>query len=82
MAHLRCGAFLAALFKETAAVLSDETFVDTESEAEIAGQFRRYMVDGMITSHNEVCCAKVFTNDRVPDSLARTGHAHGQWEEC
>ena len=52
LAYLHCGAFLAALFKQTAAVLSDEKFVNLESEAEIAGQFRRYMVDGMITSHN------------------------------
>lgn len=36
---------------------------------------------GVITSDNEVGRTEVLANDRVPDSLTRTTHAHGKREE-
>lgn len=36
---------------------------------------------GVVTSDDEVCCAEVLTDDRVPDGFAGTSHAHGEREK-
>ena len=35
----------------------------------------------MVTPDDEVRCAEVLTDDRMPNGLARAGHAHGKGEE-
>jgi hypothetical protein len=34
----------------------------------------------MVTANNEVAHPEIFSNERMPHRLTRTGHSHGQWQ--
>src|SRR2546426_152852 len=62
------------------------SFVSLEQLLGFVGSVERFAVRviaraGVITSYDEMRAAVVLADQRMPDSLARSSHAHGQREE-